>query len=84
MVYKQTPPCQVAVQSPPPPPPPLRRYLSHSWVLSLFLDCPTGMGWTCPNATEVELVTQAIQQGAITWHAMPFNPQYEVKGQETR
>lgn len=37
------------------------------------------MGWTCPNATEVDLVTAAIQQGVITWHAMPFNPQYEVR-----
>jgi hypothetical protein len=33
---------------------------------------------TCPNATEVQAVTQAIQQGVVTWHAMPFNPQYEV------
>lgn len=56
-----------------------RRYLSHSWLLSLFLDCPPNMGFTCPNATEVEVVTAAIQQGAITWHAMPFNPQYEVR-----
>jgi hypothetical protein len=66
--------------SPPPSPAPCPcRYLSHSWLLDLFLDCPPGLGVTCPNTTEVAAVSQAIQQGAITWHAMPFNPQYEVR-----
>ncbi|KAF6255451.1 hypothetical protein COO60DRAFT_212733 [Scenedesmus sp. NREL 46B-D3] len=54
------------------------RYLTHSWLLSLFFDCPPGLGVRCPNATHVADVKAAIEDGVITWHAMPFNPQYEV------
>jgi hypothetical protein len=40
------------------------------------------MGFTCPNVTEVEAVRRAIAEGTITWHAAPFNPQYEVRHQQ--
>eukprot|EP00775_Hariotina_reticulata_P003530 gene3530-3799_t len=36
------------------------------------------MGFTCPNSTEVGAVRKAIAEGTITWHAAPFNPQYEM------
>lgn len=54
------------------------RYMTHSWLLSLFFDCPPGLGVSCPNASEIEAVKSAIQDGVIHWHAAPFNPQYEV------
>jgi hypothetical protein len=54
------------------------RYTTHSWLLSLFLDCPPGMGLLCPNATAVEDLKAAISKGYITWHAAPFNPEYET------
>ncbi|WIA20109.1 hypothetical protein OEZ85_005961 [Tetradesmus obliquus] len=54
------------------------RYLTHSWLISLFFDCPPGLGVKCPNATHVADVQAAIEEGVITWHAIPFNPQYEV------
>eukprot|EP00879_Flechtneria_rotunda_P010814 GHRR01011301.1.p1 GENE.GHRR01011301.1~~GHRR01011301.1.p1 ORF type:complete len:838 (+),score=278.05 GHRR01011301.1:406-2919(+) len=54
------------------------RYLTHSWLISLFLDCPPGIGVICPNAAELEAVKEAIADGVIAWHAAPFNPQYEV------
>lgn len=53
-------------------------YTSHSWLISMFLDCPPHMGLQCPNATTVAAVTRAIQRGDITWHAHPHNAQYEV------
>lgn len=56
------------------------RYLTHSWLLSLFFDCPNGMGFRCPNATLLSDVRRAVRAGTITWHAAPFNPQYEVVG----
>jgi len=40
-------------------------------------NCPH-MGFRCPNTTEVAAVRQAVADGVITWHAAPFNPQYEV------
>ena len=36
------------------------------------------MGIVCPNATEIEAVSEAVKQGVITWHAVPFNPNYEA------
>lgn len=53
-------------------------YTTHSYLLSLFLDCPPGMDLHCPNATTVAAVTAAIRSGAITWHAHPHNAQYEL------
>jgi hypothetical protein len=54
-------------------------YLTHSWLISLFFDCPPGLNVRCPNATHVADVAAAIEEGVITWHAVPFNPQYEVR-----
>jgi hypothetical protein len=52
-------------------------YTTHSFLISLFLDCPPGMGLQCPNSTTTAAVTDAIKSGAITWHAHPHNAQYE-------
>lgn len=52
-------------------------YTTHSFLISLFLDCPPGMGLQCPNSTTAAAVTEAIESGAITWHAHPHNAQYE-------
>ena len=49
------------------------RWLTHSYLISLFLDCPRGMGLACPSeAAKAELVA-AVRAGHITWHALPFN-----------
>jgi hypothetical protein len=53
-------------------------YTTHSYLLSLFLDCPTGMGLHCPNSTTTAAVVDAIRSGAITWQAHLHNTQYEV------
>lgn len=53
-------------------------YTTHSWILSLYLDCPPNMGLACPPPGAVAAVKAGIQRGAITWHAVPFNPQYEM------
>lgn len=55
-------------------------YTTHSWLLSLFLDCPQPgpMDLRCPNTTTRAAVLDAIHSGAITWHAHPHNAQYEL------
>lgn len=53
-------------------------YTTHSWIVSMFLDCPIGtIDLQCPNATTVAAVKRAIRMGDITWHAHPHNAQYE-------
>lgn len=57
------------------------RYMTHSWLLSLFFDCgATGqrLNVTCPVQAERDELADAIRRGYITWHAAPFNPNYEV------
>ncbi|KAK9815327.1 hypothetical protein WJX72_001843 [[Myrmecia] bisecta] len=52
-------------------------YTTHSFLVSLFLDCPRCIGVTCPTDDEVTAFKQAVAEGVITWHAMPFNAQLE-------
>jgi len=54
------------------------QYLVQPWVLSLFLDCPTGMGLRCPGPAARDAVRAAAASGALTWHAAPFNLEWEV------
>ncbi|WIA38239.1 hypothetical protein OEZ86_001582 [Tetradesmus obliquus] len=53
-------------------------YTTHAWLLSMFLDCPRGMGLACPGPFTRAKVLRGIQSGAITWHAHPHNAQYEL------
>jgi len=52
-------------------------WMTQSWLVSLYLDCPTGMGFRCPSEQDKQAVIKAIHQGDITWHAFPFNGQLE-------
>ncbi len=46
--------------------------------MSLFLDCPPGMGLHCPSGEEQKDFIAAAQRGDIIWHAFPFNAQPEL------
>eukprot|EP01116_Phalansterium_solitarium_P018609 TRINITY_DN499_c0_g1_i1.p1 TRINITY_DN499_c0_g1~~TRINITY_DN499_c0_g1_i1.p1 ORF type:complete len:799 (-),score=301.91 TRINITY_DN499_c0_g1_i1:735-3131(-) len=54
------------------------RFMAQSYVVSLYLDCPLGMGLHCPNATARQAFIEAVQVGDITWHAFPFNAEPEL------
>lgn len=56
----------------PPPPSPSP---TQSWLVSLYLDCPTGMGLHCPTAPAVAAFRAAVEAGDVYWHAMPHNAQ---------
>jgi hypothetical protein len=56
-------------------------FMFQSWVISMFFDCPTGLGLHCPNATAVSSVRDAVEIGDIVWHAFPHNAQLEVMGE---
>ncbi|XP_064635119.1 uncharacterized protein LOC135492532 [Lineus longissimus] len=59
------------------------RYTTHPWLVSMYLDCPKhihllpGDKVKCPSAEDIEVFTQAVKLGFITWHAGPMNMQYE-------
>ncbi|EIE25882.1 hypothetical protein COCSUDRAFT_46416 [Coccomyxa subellipsoidea C-169] len=53
------------------------KYMTHSYLVSLFLDCPPNMGIRCPSRPAVEAFIEAVQNGDIWWHAMPHNAELE-------
>ena len=56
-------------------------FTTHSYLVSLYLDCPTNMGLHCPSKEDKTNFIDAVKQGDITWHAFPFNsqPEYLLK-----
>jgi hypothetical protein len=46
-------------------------YTTQSFLVSLYFDCPPGMGLRCPGAGERAALEAAIRRGDITWHAHP-------------
>ena len=56
------------------------RWMTHTYLVSLFLDCPPGMGLACPNAAAIANFTVAVQAGDITWHAFPANHELAATG----
>ena len=53
-------------------------FMFLSWVVDMYLDCPTGLGYHCPSAAQVAAARTAIAAGDITWQAYPHNAQLEV------
>ncbi|KJE93927.1 hypothetical protein CAOG_004643 [Capsaspora owczarzaki ATCC 30864] len=52
-------------------------WLTQAWLVSLYLDCPTGMKLSCPSAQDKAKFELAVRRGDITWHAYPFNAEAE-------
>jgi len=60
-------------------------WLTQSWLVSLYLDCPSefpsplpGVTLHCPNTTQLTQFQQALRQGDIIFHAFPFNGEPEL------
>ena len=58
-------------------------YTTHPWLVSMYLECPknfvlSNIELQCPNDTEISKFKDAISKGWITWHASPFNGQFEM------
>ena len=56
-------------------------FTTHTFLVSLFLDCPPSMNIHCPSNSERDAFLKAVRQGYISWHAYPFNAQPEVYDQ---
>ncbi|XP_065831101.1 uncharacterized protein [Oscarella lobularis] len=53
-------------------------FLTHSYLVYLYLDCPPNMGLHCPSKDNITMFIDAVNRGDISWHAMPFNSQLEI------
>jgi hypothetical protein len=50
-------------------------WTTQPYLLSMFLECPEGMGLHCPAPPAVLAVEESIRRGDISWHALPHNSQ---------
>eukprot|EP01084_Bolivina_argentea_P190566 327437_1 len=53
-------------------------WTTHSWLVSLFIDCPQNIGLHCPSQEAKNNFLYGVSNGYITWHAFPFNSQMEM------
>ena len=53
-------------------------YTTESWLVSLYLDCPLGMGLHCPSREQLAAFKQAVTAGYITWTASSINAHVEI------
>eukprot|EP01083_Nonionella_stella_P103862 297095_1 len=53
-------------------------WMTQSWLISMFFDCPIGFGLHCPSQSRKDYIQKGIDKGYIYWHAFPFNSQLEV------
>ena len=52
-------------------------FTTHSYLVSLYMDCPPNMGIHCPTEEAKSKFKDAVSRGDITWHAFPFNTEPE-------
>ena len=43
-------------------------FMFQSWMIDLYLDCPSGWGLHCPNETQIRDFEDAINNDVVTWH----------------
>ncbi|EDQ89119.1 uncharacterized protein MONBRDRAFT_25732 [Monosiga brevicollis MX1] len=48
-------------------------FTTHPYIVSLLLDCPPGMGFTCPTPTEQDQIRAALRNGDVVMQAFPHN-----------
>ncbi len=51
----------------PQPDGPRYSFMTHAWLVSMYLDCPPGLGFHCPNATAASAFKAAVLRGDIYW-----------------
>eukprot|EP01084_Bolivina_argentea_P311023 538316_1 len=54
------------------------KFMTHSWLIDLFFDCPPNLGVRCPKNKEIKYLTKIINNQQLYWHAFPFNSQISL------
>eukprot|EP00053_Salpingoeca_punica_P002328 m.37251 g.37251 ORF g.37251 m.37251 type:complete len:723 (-) comp11520_c0_seq4:1207-3375(-) len=53
-------------------------FTTHSFLVSLLLDCPPSMGFACPTQEEHDIIVKALQDGDLVMQALPHNAQTDT------
>ena len=61
---------------------PQMKWMTQSYLISLYLSCPKNMGLMCPTETEISIFKNAISKGWITYHAFPTNAELAAMNPE--
>lgn len=48
-------------------------WMTQSYLVDIYLNCPTDLGLHCPNASSIAAFETAVRFGDIRWHAYPTN-----------
>lgn len=59
------------------------RYMTHAYIVGLYLQCPPGRGLRCPAPSAVAAFKAAAKRGDIWWHAMPHNAELATMAPNT-
>ena len=54
------------------------KWMTFPYLISLYMDCPEGLGLHCPDDTAKNLVKEAIKRGDIWLAGYPFNGEPET------
>eukprot|EP01060_Flectonema_neradi_P006477 TRINITY_DN14382_c2_g2_i1.p1 TRINITY_DN14382_c2_g2~~TRINITY_DN14382_c2_g2_i1.p1 ORF type:complete len:722 (+),score=112.55 TRINITY_DN14382_c2_g2_i1:43-2166(+) len=54
------------------------QFMAQTYYISLYLDCPPGMGLHCPTVEKQNDLRAALKNGTIYYHAFPHNAELEV------
>jgi hypothetical protein len=49
------------------------KWMTQTYLVSLYLNCPDGLGLTCPTASEISAFKASVAAGDITYQAFPHN-----------
>jgi len=49
------------------------RWMTFSYIVSLYMDCPAGYALHCPNATAKATFVEAVKAQHIVWAGFPTN-----------
>eukprot|EP01147_Barroeca_monosierra_P009254 gene9254-1533_t len=54
------------------------RFTAQSWVIWLYLHCPSDLNLTCPDSAALRRFNTSVSKGWITWQAFPFDAELEL------
>jgi hypothetical protein len=49
------------------------RWMTHPYLVSLFIDCPPGLGLHCPTAAALQTFSAAVAAGDVWWQGFSAN-----------
>ncbi|EGD76851.1 hypothetical protein PTSG_08199 [Salpingoeca rosetta] len=53
-------------------------FTAQSWVVWLYLNCPSDLNLTCPDDAALRRFNTSVAKGWITWQAFPFDAELEL------